>query len=62
MNGGKHFRSIAFKHQSMNDWLLDAPKILSESESKSCKLVIYCIVYVLINDLLVMFCLSICMV
>lgn len=24
MNGGKHFRSIAFKHQSMSDWLLDA--------------------------------------
>ncbi|KAL5007601.1 hypothetical protein ScPMuIL_016407 [Solemya velum] len=23
VNGGKHFRSIAFKHQSMSDWLLD---------------------------------------
>ena len=33
VNGGKHFRSIAFKHQSMNDWLLDAPKILAESGS-----------------------------
>ncbi|XP_053385173.1 synaptojanin-1-like [Mercenaria mercenaria] len=31
VNGGKHFRSIAFKHQSMNDWLLDAPKIISQS-------------------------------
>ena len=27
VNGGKHFRSIAFKHQSMTDWLLDAAKI-----------------------------------
>ncbi|XP_069133360.1 synaptojanin-1-like isoform X2 [Argopecten irradians] len=27
VNGGKHFRSIAFKHQSISDWLLDAPKI-----------------------------------
>lgn len=32
VNGGKHFRSIAFKHQSMNDWLLDAPKILAETK------------------------------
>lgn len=32
VNGGKHFRSIAFKHQSMNDWLLDAPKLLAESK------------------------------
>ena len=23
VNGGKHFRSIAYKHQSMDDWLLD---------------------------------------
>ncbi|CAH1803194.1 unnamed protein product, partial [Owenia fusiformis] len=24
VNGGQHFRSIAFKHESMDDWLLDA--------------------------------------
>ncbi len=23
VNGGKHFRSIAYKHMSMHDWLLD---------------------------------------
>ena len=23
MNGGHHFRSIAYKHQSLDDWLLD---------------------------------------
>lgn len=23
MNGGRHFRSIAYKHQSLDDWLLD---------------------------------------
>ncbi|KAJ8299183.1 hypothetical protein KUTeg_023243 [Tegillarca granosa] len=34
VNGGKHFRSIAFKHQSMTDWLLDAPKILSQTNSE----------------------------
>ncbi|CAM1293610.1 SYNJ1 (predicted) [Pycnogonum litorale] len=27
VNGGKHFRSIAFKHQSMTEWLLDVRKI-----------------------------------
>ncbi|XP_021342465.1 synaptojanin-1-like isoform X1 [Mizuhopecten yessoensis] len=31
VNGGKHFRSIAFKHQSISDWLLDAPKIAAEN-------------------------------
>ena len=23
VNGGQHFRSIAYKHQSLDDWLLD---------------------------------------
>ncbi|KAL4225388.1 Synaptojanin-1 [Mactra antiquata] len=32
VNGGKHFRSIAFKHQSINDWLLDNPAILAKSK------------------------------
>ena len=26
VNGGKQFRSIAFRNQTLNDWLLDAPK------------------------------------
>ncbi|XP_077979137.1 synaptojanin-1-like isoform X2 [Glandiceps talaboti] len=30
VNGGKHFRSIAFKHQSMSDWLLDNPQRTAE--------------------------------
>ncbi|ESP04692.1 hypothetical protein LOTGIDRAFT_135750 [Lottia gigantea] len=29
VNGGKHFRSIAYKHQSLTDWLLDAHKTVS---------------------------------
>ncbi|XP_064600325.1 synaptojanin-1-like [Liolophura sinensis] len=33
VNGGKHFRSIAYKHQSMSDWLLDAGKISFESKT-----------------------------
>ncbi len=37
VNGGKHFRSIAYKHMSMHDWLLDyhtkAPEgIIDEDE------------------------------
>ncbi|XP_070108612.1 synaptojanin-1 isoform X5 [Equus przewalskii] len=27
VNGGKQFRSIAFKNQTLTDWLLDAPKL-----------------------------------
>ena len=26
VNGGKHYRSIAYKHQSLADWLVDAHK------------------------------------
>ena len=33
VNGGKHFRSIAFKHQSMTDWLLDAHKISMDTDT-----------------------------
>ncbi|XP_054709213.1 synaptojanin-1-like [Uloborus diversus] len=29
VNGGKHFNSIVFKHQSMTEWLLDCPKLSS---------------------------------
>ena len=30
VNGGKHFRSIAFRHQSMADWLVNAQEIAAE--------------------------------
>nr|XP_020651917.1 synaptojanin-1 isoform X12 [Pogona vitticeps] len=32
VNGGKQFRSIAFRNQTLTDWLLDAPKIAGISE------------------------------
>ncbi|XP_075710644.1 synaptojanin-1 isoform X3 [Rhinoderma darwinii] len=32
VNGGKQFRSIAFKNQTLTDWLLDAPKIAGVQE------------------------------
>uniref|UniRef100_A0A670XXZ9 Synaptojanin-1 n=1 Tax=Pseudonaja textilis TaxID=8673 RepID=A0A670XXZ9_PSETE len=32
VNGGKQFRSIAFRNQTLTDWLLDAPKIACVSE------------------------------
>ncbi|XP_035391520.1 synaptojanin-1 isoform X6 [Electrophorus electricus] len=32
VNGGKQFRSIAFRNQTLNDWLLDAPKNASLPE------------------------------
>ncbi|XP_039175194.1 synaptojanin-1 isoform X2 [Crotalus tigris] len=32
VNGGKQFRSIAFRNQTLTDWLLDAPKIACISE------------------------------
>ena len=31
VNGGKHFRSIAFKHEHITDWLLDMPKLTAEN-------------------------------
>ncbi|GFQ96247.1 synaptojanin-1 [Trichonephila clavata] len=38
VNGGKHFNSIVFKHQSMTEWLLDCQKLskknLIDSESE----------------------------
>lgn len=27
VNGGKQFRSIAFRNQTLTDWLLDAPRV-----------------------------------
>ncbi|KAM8976341.1 synaptojanin-1 [Pelodytes ibericus] len=32
VNGGKQFRSIAFKNQTLTDWLLDAPRIAGIQE------------------------------
>lgn len=32
VNGGKQFRSIAFRNQTLNDWLLDAPKMAGLQE------------------------------
>ncbi|XP_069060136.1 synaptojanin-1 isoform X3 [Pleurodeles waltl] len=32
VNGGKQFRSIAFRNQTLTDWLLDAPKIAGIQE------------------------------
>ncbi|XP_031815209.1 synaptojanin-1 isoform X1 [Sarcophilus harrisii] len=32
VNGGKQFRSIAFKNQTLTDWLLDAPKFAGVQE------------------------------
>ncbi|KAM4701846.1 synaptojanin-1 [Discoglossus pictus] len=39
VNGGKQFRSIAFKNQTLTDWLLDAPRIagISEFQDRRCK-------------------------
>uniref|UniRef100_A0A3B4HAL4 Synaptojanin-1 n=1 Tax=Pundamilia nyererei TaxID=303518 RepID=A0A3B4HAL4_9CICH len=35
VNGGKQFRSIAFRNQTLNDWLLDAPKNAGHPEFQS---------------------------
>ncbi|XP_069492447.1 synaptojanin-1 [Ambystoma mexicanum] len=39
VNGGKQFRSIAFRNQTLTDWLLDAPKIagVQEFQDRRCK-------------------------
>nr|XP_057942470.1 synaptojanin-1 isoform X1 [Doryrhamphus excisus] len=37
VNGGKQFRSIAFRNQTLNDWLLDAPKIAGHPEFQDTK-------------------------
>lgn len=31
VNGGKHFRSIAYKHELITDWLLDLPTLTKDS-------------------------------
>nr|XP_022328766.1 synaptojanin-1-like isoform X2 [Crassostrea virginica] len=37
VNGGKHFRSIAHKHESVSDWLLDAASITKEKNPEMIK-------------------------
>ncbi|XP_049894587.1 synaptojanin-1 isoform X6 [Epinephelus moara] len=37
VNGGKQFRSIAFRNQTLNDWLLDAPKKAGHPEFQDSK-------------------------
>lgn len=32
VNGGKFFRSVAFKHELITDWLLDLPKISMQTK------------------------------
>lgn len=40
VNGGKQFRSIAFRNQTLTDWLLDAPKLagIHEFQGRICVL------------------------
>ncbi|KAM9729330.1 LOW QUALITY PROTEIN: synaptojanin-1 [Menidia menidia] len=37
VNGGKQFRSIAYRNQTLNDWLLDAPKKAGNPEFQDSK-------------------------
>lgn len=41
VNGGKQFRSIAFRNQTLNDWLLDAPKKAGHPEFQGMLVFIY---------------------
>lgn len=41
VNGGKQFRSIAFRNQTLNDWLLDAPKKAGHPEFQGMLVLIY---------------------
>lgn len=42
VNGGKQFRSIAFKNQTLTDWLLDAPKLAGIQEFQGWPLTVRC--------------------
>lgn len=42
VNGGKQFRSIAYRNQTLNDWLLDAPKKAGHPEFQGMFLVHLC--------------------
>lgn len=41
VNGGKQFRSIAFRNQTLNDWLLDAPKKAGHPEFQGLFMCLY---------------------
>lgn len=41
VNGGKQFRSIAFRNQTLNDWLLDAPKKAGHPEFQGMSVFLY---------------------
>lgn len=41
VNGGKQFRSIAFRNQTLNDWLLDAPKKAGHPEFQGMSVFVY---------------------
>lgn len=41
VNGGKQFRSIAFRNQTLNDWLLDAPKKAGYPEFQGMLIFVY---------------------
>lgn len=41
VNGGKQFRSIAFRNQTLNDWLLDAPKKAGHPEFQG--MLVFCL-------------------
>ena len=44
VNGGKHFRSIAFKHEHITDWLLDLPKII-RSTARGMSMLLFCAIH-----------------
>lgn len=53
VNGGKQFRSIAFKNQTLTDWLLDAPKLAGIQEfqgNPSSDIISYTLVVLHINS------------
>lgn len=41
VNGGKQFRSIAFRNQTLNDWLLDAPKMAGLQEFQGTNVIVF---------------------
>uniref|UniRef100_A0A7N8XIG4 phosphoinositide 5-phosphatase n=1 Tax=Mastacembelus armatus TaxID=205130 RepID=A0A7N8XIG4_9TELE len=45
VNGGKQFRSIAFRNQTLNDWLLDAPKKAGHPEFQGMLLILTVFLY-----------------
>ncbi|KAG8185014.1 hypothetical protein JTE90_017038 [Oedothorax gibbosus] len=51
VNGGKHFNSIVFKHQSMTEWLLDCPKLSGSSGVEDIPVDLYAIGFEEIVDL-----------